>query len=182
MVFFIGFLVFADNAGNRYGPRYYFEAFPFAILTVCSAVRYLVRSRDHGFARIAAVHLLASQVIIGLMNVPFLAWFQHRIISERMDLFEQVEAAQVSNAVVFVKSSTGVIREMPPQDLVRNGVDLKGDVIYALDLGSRNRCLIQHFPNRELWSYTREKGARQGVLERMTGQTNDLGVEERTEC
>lgn len=201
LIFVIGFLAFAEGAGNRYGPRYYFEVFPFAVLTVCSAVAALVRSRDRDLAagsvqptdepranlRIdrssaMAVHLLAAQVLIGALNIPFLAWLQHRIVDQRMDLFEQVEAADISNAVVFIESSTGVIRQMPPRDLIRNGVDLTGEVIYALDRGKRNACLVHRFPDRAIWTYRREGNAREGALERLPEHAGDVRAKELEQC
>lgn len=179
-LFIIGFFLFAEKAGNRYGPRYYFEGFPFAVLTVCSAFCTLVRSRQR-FTRLVAIHIFLSQVLIGMVNIPFLAWLHYRIVSERMDLFNKVENTGISNALVFITDSTGVIREMAPRGLVRNGLQL-GDIIYAQDLGERNPCLIAHFPDREIWRYTRAAGARQGALQKMEGDNPDFAVDEKAAC
>jgi hypothetical protein len=36
--FVLAYVVFADMGGNRYGPRYYFDAFPLLIVTIVSAL------------------------------------------------------------------------------------------------------------------------------------------------
>lgn len=167
LIFAVGFLAFAEDAGNRYGPRYYFEAFPFAILTVCSATVELVRSRRHPLAGTVAAHLLASQVIVAAITIPFAGWLHNRIITERMDLFRQVEKSNLHNAIVFIRNRTGVLHPMVRDDLLRNGIDLSGSVIYAVDRGEKNIELIDSFPNREIWIYTREENIGEGVLKKV---------------
>ena len=39
------FLLIAFDGGNRYGPRYYFEAYPFLVLTVVSALVPVLQDR-----------------------------------------------------------------------------------------------------------------------------------------
>ncbi len=167
LLFVVGFMAFAADAGNRYGPRYYFEAFPFAILTICSAVLALARSPRHRVAGRLAGHLLASQILVAMATVPFIAWLQHTIITERTDLFRQVATAGLENALVVVKHATGVVSPMEPGDLLRNGLATSGDVIYAVDRGQENKTLIDRFPDREIWTYEREDGARAGTLSKV---------------
>jgi len=167
LIFVLGFLAFAADAGNRYGPRYYFEAFPFAILTVCSATVELVRSRRHPLRGAVAAHLLASQLIVAAVTIPFMGWLNHNIITERTDLFRKVANAKIDNAIVFVKDRTGVISSMMQRDLLRNGVDLSGNVIYAIDRGTKNGALLDHFPDREIWLYKREDDTREGTLKKL---------------
>jgi hypothetical protein len=56
--------------------------------------------------------------------------------------------------VLIAVSGTGKIRSMPSQDLVRNGLRI-GDqsVIYAHDLGEKNKSTQDLFPNRTLYLY-----------------------------
>ena len=164
LLFVIGFLAFAADAGNRYGPRYYFEAFPFAILTICSATVHLLRSHRHVLAGRIAFHLIASQILVGATAVPFIAWLQYTIITERTDVFRQVERQRLDNAVVLISDRTGVLSPMNQDDLLRNGIDLSGAVLYAVDLGPRNNELIESFPDRDIWIYRREENGRERTL------------------
>jgi hypothetical protein len=145
----------AGTGGDQYGPRYFFEAFPFAILTIAKALdgSLFAKKTEWPAPLLASVLLLHFSVQAGYLG-PALAR-EHQIVIEREDLYRKVADAHLTNAVVLIPASgTGKIRSMPPQDLVRNGLRI-GDqsVIYAHDLGARNRSIRDMFPNRTFYLY-----------------------------
>jgi hypothetical protein len=90
--------------------------------------------------------------------------YNNKIINERREVFDLVEREGISNSVVFLKSETGVIRPMSIRDLVRNGITLTGDVIFAHSRGKRNKLLKAYFPGRNFWIYQRDVGNPHGQL------------------
>jgi hypothetical protein len=164
IAFVLGYMLVQSSGGNRYGPRYYYDAFPFLVLTVISGARQMINRRELGIAGNVAMHLLVLNVILSVCYLPFIALYVHRIIVERQDVFTLVESEAVRNAVVLLSTGTGVLREMSRYDLVRNGTTINGEAIFAHDWGRRNRELRALFPGRAFWVYQREPGAVHGTL------------------
>jgi hypothetical protein len=147
------FLFYFGDGGNQYGPRYYFEAWPFALLTIAKAADPFVASfeRTHGEWIVAAT-LAGLLFQIGVLPARFER--EHDVIEERQTIYRDVRRAGLKNSIVLIASKVGHIRPMPPRDLVRNGLDVKDqDIIYALDLGKWNRDLLAHYPGRQLFRY-----------------------------
>ena len=86
------------------------------------------------------------------------------MVRERLDLYTRVENADISNAVILVSTHTSVIRPMPVRDLTRNGIDYKGDVIYAQDLGYENAKLLEFYPDRSFYKYIRDPDKVEGQM------------------
>ena len=148
----IGFCFYASVAGDQYGPRYFFEAFPFAILTIIKPLDgYLFAKPTASHAPLlASALLLHFSVQIGYLG-PVLAR-EHQVVIEREQLYREVADAHLTNAVVLLTTGTGKIRPMPPQDLVRNGLRVGGQtIVYAHDLGTRNELIQDLFPERTLY-------------------------------
>ena len=74
-----------------------------------------------------------------------------------MDLYDQVRAQHLHHAVVVVRSGTSSIYRMYPPDLVRNGIDVRGDVLYVLDIPRHLPELRRLYPSRQFYVY--ERGA-----------------------
>ena len=68
-----------------------------------------------------------------------------------MAVFEAVEQRNLSNAIVLLNTGSGT---MLPRDLLRNGTDLTGTVLYALDLGDNNAKLKKRYPERRYYLFT----------------------------
>src|SRR5204862_1484037 len=112
------FVFYGGNGGNQYGPRYYFEAWPLALITVAKAIDPLLLG-GLGGARAAWV----ASAILGHMAFQIGYAFpraerEHRVVVEREDLYSKVEEAKLHDAVVVVKSDVSQTRVMPPKDLV----------------------------------------------------------------
>ncbi len=57
---------------------------------------------------------------------------------------------------------------MPRLDLARNGIEISGPVIYALDFGADNQVVMDYFPDRKYYRYTRRRDEVRGSLEEIT--------------
>jgi len=152
--------------GNRYGPRYYFEAYPFLVLTVVSALVPLLQNRARPRWVATAVSLITAHAAWCIAAVLFLGWLFRVIVNERMDLYDQVRARGLHDAVVVVRSGTGRFRSLsfPPTDLTRNGLAIDRDVIYALDIPHRLGELRALFPHRRFYIYVRNPNSPTGTL------------------
>ena len=151
------FLFYSGSGGEQYGPRYYFEGWPFAILTILKVIDPILFGAERSTRTAAWVSsaLIASLVFeIGYLPARFDQ--EHRVVVERQDVYAEAESAGLNNAIVIIASTVGTIRHMDPNDLVRNGLDISGQkVIYALDLGTRkNERLRAQFPGRAVYVYS----------------------------
>lgn len=149
---FIAYLFFQGAGGNRYGPRYLYEAsFAVFILIGCVIVRW---------KRFA----LAMLLVIVCLNVY---WFVKKTtvhaaqVRGRMNVYDIVKHQQISNAIVFLKTGSGT---MPREDLTRNGIHFDGAVLYVIDLGDRNSELLRAFPGRHAYVYQYERRTGTGSL------------------
>jgi hypothetical protein len=151
----VAFVFYAARAGNQYGPRYFFEAFPFAILTIAKALDgSLFKKPTARWNFILASALLVHLSVQAGYLVAALAR-EHQVIVEREDIYRKVADAHLKNAVVLVGSTTGKIRQMSARDLLRNGLHV-GDqpVIYARNLGTNNLLIKNLFPERSFYLYS----------------------------
>jgi hypothetical protein len=169
-VFVMGYMFFPSLGGNRYGPRYYFDAYPLMMLTIATAydsATNFARQFDKGRF---VTHGLTVSLIYCILSYPFIAYRYHSIIWERQDIFRLTQAAQLSNAVVLIKSDIGILWSMPAWDLARNEPGLKENVLFANGVGAltgptADAGAIRHlFPDRSLWIYERDPGNPHGQL------------------
>jgi hypothetical protein len=156
LILMVGYFFYYQIGGNQYGPRFFFEAFPFLVLMV---VNFAFQSRSKW-----AMAFLISGLCFSLVKFPFINLREHRIIRERNDLYDIVDAQRISNAVIFVSSHTGVIRPMPIGDLTRNDLHENGSVIYVQDRGAKNSVIVNKFRGRKFYLYDRDPEKVHGEL------------------
>jgi 4-amino-4-deoxy-L-arabinose transferase-like glycosyltransferase len=137
----VAYWFFQVDPGNRYGPRYLYEAsFAILILIGCVVVRW---------RRLA----MATLVLIAGLNVYLFVSDTSSYAAEvrgRMTIYDLVEKQRITNAIVFLKTGSGT---MPRKDLTRNGIHFDGPVLYVHDLGERNGELLRAFPGRHAYIY-----------------------------
>lgn len=147
------FLAYAGDGGNQYGPRYYFEAWPFAILTLAKVAAGLLEAPDpriRQWTASAAVAALALQ----LAYLPPRLAREHRVVMERQAVFRAVEAQGLRRAIVVIEGPVGKVRSMDPEDLVRNGLDVGAQgVVYAHAAPGGDAELRRAYPGRNLHTY-----------------------------
>jgi hypothetical protein len=101
----VGLIPFIDGGGNQYGPRYYYEGFPFLAMT---AVGGLLRDFQHTPPRNRRLfYLFVLSVFIAIPSIARHARTERRVVEERMDLYHQVEQRGVTDAVIFIQSRVG---------------------------------------------------------------------------
>jgi len=154
-MFVLAYLLVPFDGSNQYGPRYYFEAFPCLVLTLVSGLAPLLTDAARPQKSAGAWLLLWAHGAVSLLVLAFVAWWMHMLVDQRLDLLDQVRAAHLRNAVVVVDASTSVIYPMKPRDLVRNGIDADGSVIYVLDIPELLPKLQQALPQRRFYIYQR---------------------------
>ena len=137
----------------------------------------LLKDTDTGF------HIRLGEFMLSTFSIPrqdifiFPApsanpWIMHSWITQVImggihRWFGLVEKNKIHHSVVFVKNGTGVIRSMNAYDLLRNGINFDGDVVYAKDCGARNRALKPYFPGRQFYLYSREEKNPHGTLSKL---------------
>ena len=116
-VYVLGFMLVPYFGGNQYGPRYYFEAFPLFVLTIVSALVPLLRDPRFSWWRSFAISMVTPHFAVSLAALAVIAPFVRTLVDQRMDIYDQVHAKHLRNAVVVVHSSTGAI---PGYDMGRS--------------------------------------------------------------
>ena len=151
----IFFLLYENNGGDQYGPRYYFEAWPFAVLTILKVIDpILFGAERNGRAEWVSSALIAS-LLFEIGYLPARLAREHSVVMQRQDVYAQAESAGLNNAIVIIANKVGVIRPWLPPDLVRNGLHVgEQKIIYARDLGARNARLRSQFPGRSVYVYS----------------------------
>lgn len=139
-----GHVLWWSDGGNRYGPRFYFEALlPFTLLAGVGLERILAVRRSR-------VALLAGVGVAAVLFVRLSADIHDRIY-QRRGVYRTVEAAGLRRALVLMKTASG---DMSRPDLTRNPPDYRGaDVLYALSRGPLDREVLSSRPDRAAYYY-----------------------------
>jgi len=163
----LGFMLVPLWGGNQYGPRYYFEGFPLLVLTVVSALVPLLREPRFWRWRPYAASLLVAHGAACLAAMAIIAPFLRTVVDQRMDLYDQVRAQHLHDAVVVVRSRTGTISPMSTLDLTRNGIVADGKVLYVLNIPDKVETLHRLLPERRFYAYERDPSSPRGSLRRL---------------
>ena len=155
----------ADLGGNRYGPRYCFEAFPLMMVTIVSALPSVTARVDRPTDRSMLPLALVACLLYLLGTWPLvLTGFRLEVFS-RQEPFRLATQAVSGNAIVILdtKSAMG----LHYWDLVRNPPSMDTTVLYArseTDIGALRKA----FPERSIWRYSRLDPTQPGQLVRVT--------------
>ena len=160
---------YMERGGNQYGPRFYYEVFPFLTLFV---VANAFRER-HFFEKSRRDRVLFAVLTLSVAMTPvsFLAHaaIERQVVRERMDPYTRVADAGLSQALVLIAGRVGTMRSMAARDLTRNGIEHRASVIYGLDPGETERCGPHaRLPGRTTYLYYWDRAASRGVLRPVT--------------
>jgi hypothetical protein len=164
---FVGYYFYVDTGGNRYGPRYYFEALPFVVLPAAWLAMKNASWREKTNRARWHFYLFALSLALAVPIGAWQTWTAGVIAYERSDLYRAVEEGGVSRAIVFVGSRTGTRWGMNATDHTRNWGRYDASVIYALDLGAENARLMAAYPDRACYRYTYDPVTSLGRLEKL---------------
>jgi hypothetical protein len=161
----VAYLLYVGLGGNRYGPRMYLIGYPFLVLTIVSVLTPVLENKSEPKRAVFAGTLLSAHVATCIAVTIVFAIFFRDVVNARMNMYDQVAAQRLHNAVVIVHSGGGAYLPFTPKDLTRNGIDIGDqDVIYALDIRGRMSELREMFPGRAFYIYSRKTAASDGVL------------------
>lgn len=152
--FVVGLFFYPEIGGNRYGPRYWFDAFPFAVVTVLRAGAIVCDCQNLRQRALLSTALLAH-LAFAVASIPFACAYFRAVVDQRMALYDEVDARQLRNSLVLVAHTTGTLRPMNVWDLTRNGlaIDPAAPVLYALDDGRDLTPLLSAYPERDVWRW-----------------------------
>jgi hypothetical protein len=170
------YLLVPFHAFNQYGPRYYLEAFPFLALTLVSLLAPLLSDTSRPRRAAFVWSLLMAHTATCVAAAAVIGFCVRTVVNQRMDLYDQVQAAQLHRAIVVLRSGTSNIASLHPYDLTRNGISLDGDVIYALDLRDSLTELQRLMPDRTMYVYERAPRSSTGALRRLDDPAAQIAV------
>lgn len=156
----------------RAGPRYYYDFWPMAVVTIGAAV-----PRFSDASRKLYRGLLGISIVYAIAITPFLIVVLHSIIHSRFDLYEVVSARGLKNALVCNSSNViaeDVYERQEYWGTARNGIDIgdpvkaaQKDVIFVNCPGVTVASLRAAYPGRTLWDYKTGNRKYPGRLELM---------------
>jgi hypothetical protein len=153
--------------GNQFGPRYYYEALPF--LCVAAADYFLCCWREGCLFR---KKFLLTVLMVSVMTSWYLFWKQGAFVEEasrqRKALYDLAAQSLQKPSIVFIHGFLGSKLVLSEDDAVRNSPFLDEKILYAHDLGEKNRELSLRYPDRDCYrgSYDRER--KRPLLERLS--------------
>ncbi len=158
----LGYSLYRNSAHETYGPRYLFEAFPFAALRIAAAC---APARDGERWRPLTTWLVGVHLAGAAASLVGAALMHGTIVRERRDPMRAVEEAGLRDAVVFVATDTSPTRRMPRFDLVRNGARVdEQSIVWAQARPESWEPVTARYPERSFWVYVREPDVVRGRL------------------
>lgn len=166
--FLIGFAFIPLDGGNQYGPRYYFEGFPFLVLTIVSALVPLLRDAKRPCRADLAASFLFAHIAVAMAAIVVNGLVMRALVDQRMDVYDQVRARHLQDAVVVIASPTSPLRVMWARELTRNGIAVGvRPVLYVRDLPDELDKLRRRYPARRFYVYKRRPLSPKGSLRRL---------------
>jgi hypothetical protein len=158
------YLLLEGVGGSRYGPHYYLISYPEFALTLLSLLVPMLKDGSRPKRTAFASALVICHLVVCVIGIVMLGASCRNVVDERMDMYDQVQALRVHDAVVIVHS----VHRFTPMDLTRNGISIGDeDVIYALDIPDRMATLRRLFPTRSFYIYSAGPGTSKGQLKLM---------------
>jgi hypothetical protein len=143
------FCFYPLHPGMRFGPRYWYDFWPAAIVTIAAGLPHL-RGLGRGGARAWA----SSSVIYGVVCTAFLAFALRPVALDHTAVYRAAARQHLLNAVVLDENlpSRGIALE--PWTFARNGIRVDGPVLFVRE-GIRDADTVRHaYPGRSLWVYS----------------------------
>ncbi len=162
----IAYFFYFSWGGNQFGPRYYYEGYPFLIFTALDSLRYGWREGSVQAKKIALAVVLVALITPVFPFLKFAKYFE-TVSRERKALYVLAESTIEKPALVFIKGFLGDTLVMSEDDAVRNSPRLNAKVLYAHDMGEKNQLLRNLYPQREAYRGSFDRTAKQARLEKI---------------
>ncbi|WP_141342757.1 glycosyltransferase family 39 protein [Bradyrhizobium sp. USDA 3458] len=167
--FVLAYVAFANLGGNRYGPRYYFEAFPLMMLTIVSALPLITARIGRSIDRSMLPINLVACLLYLLGTWPLVVTGFRLEVFSRQEPFRLATQLVTGNAVVIQDTASAF--GLHYDDLVRNPPSMDAAVLFARS-DADTAALREAFPGRSIWRYSRPDTTRPGKLERIDSSLN----------
>jgi hypothetical protein len=165
-LFPIGVMIFCFyplHPGIRYGPRYWYDFWPMAIVTLCTGLQH-VRGPGRGAVRAWA----AASVIYGVVCTGLLALAFRPVALDYTAVYRAAARQRLSNAIVLAENLPERGMRLVPSDFARNGIRVDGPVLFVRET-IKDADIVRHaYPGRSLWVYKPSDGGGNGVLVPLT--------------
>lgn len=162
----LAYFLYYSWGGNQWGPRYWWEGMPF----LCIAVADWIICRWRG-GSLRVRKFLFTLVVMSLVTSGILfarhAKSTEEASRQRRALYDLAEQTVSRPAIIFIHGFLGNRLVMAEEDAVRNSPFLDTKILYAHDLGDRNKELMTAYPGREYYRGTFDQKRNLAVLERM---------------
>jgi hypothetical protein len=148
-VTFVALMFYGGQGGPQFGSRYFFEAWPFAILTVLKVLEPLLKDTARpGVASWIASGLLAV-VALQIAYLPPRMLREHKLSEDAQAPFDAT--ARLTHALVLF-SDGRTFRQPFAADFLLNTPHVeRQNVIYARDLKQKNNELVAAYPGRAVY-------------------------------
>ena len=100
--FIVGYVLFADLGGNRYGPRYYFDAYPVMLATVLSAIPREGADSWRRYRRSLAINAVLVSAVYLLTALPFACVAFHRQVEGREEPYRLAAAQNLDLSLIHI--------------------------------------------------------------------------------
>lgn len=166
------FIFYPLYPGHRVGPRYYFDFWPLAVVTLGTALP----SFSAGWRNLYS-GAIAISIIYGGVVTAFLAVELREIILSRYDIYEVAKTNKMSNSVVCaveIYDSDDVYAKQEYFAVARNGLDMadskkasEKDVIFVNCREIKYADIKAVYPDRTIWQYKAGAGKYSGTMHLM---------------
>ncbi len=165
------YTLYYSFGGNQFGPRYLFESIvPLGIVGAKTFFAIWDRIKDSRWQPVLGAGL-ALGFMVNAFNVAGQMSLYRQITAERKSLYTAVENAGLTNSVVFIRDWMGHTLSMAPTDLTRNSPNRDDAVLYVVDLGVKNKILMDAMPQRSFYT---------GVYDSNTGTARLIAVDKQS--
>lgn len=152
--------------GNQWGPRYLWEGMPFLCIAVAD---WIVSSWRGGSLR--ARKFLSALVVMSLVTSGMIFAQQAEYVEEssrqRKALYDLADQTIKKPAIVFIHGFIGSRLVFAEEDAIRNSPFLDAQILYAHDLGNRNKELMVAYPGRGYYRGTYDPLLKKPQLQRL---------------
>jgi hypothetical protein len=151
-VFPLGVLIFCFyplDAGVRFGPRYLFDFWPMAVVTICSAVPVIGPLWRPMFR-----HAIAASILYGAAMLPLLVWDARDNIQTQNRVYAEVLKSRLEKGVVCLAEPQGkYIFNLSSGNFAQNKIEWKNGIVYVNCAAVSSAEIHNALPGYPLWIY-----------------------------
>lgn len=157
------YLFYYSWGGNQFGPRYYYEVYPWMVLLGMDALHQLLGKRKN---KALLTNLGVALMILGTIPTGMRHGIYFRkATEERKAVYVKVSETVQKPALVFLQGFLGDTLVLAPDDTVRNEPFLDSPLVYAHDRGPENSQLFPYFKSHFRYRAFYNRKNHQAVVE-----------------